>query len=61
MRKLVRPKEGRVFAGVCLGLANYLKIDVRLVRAVFIILLLPGGFPGLVPYIVLWAMVAGEK
>ena len=45
-RKLYRVREGRVVCGVCLGVAEYLNIDVAIVR---IPLWLGGllGLPGL--------------
>lgn len=61
IKKLLRPKKGRILGGVCLGLANYFHIDVTIVRILWIILLLPGGFPGVVPYLVLWAVIPNEE
>ncbi len=58
---LVRPKKGRVVAGVCLAIANRFGIDVTLVRILWVILLLPGGFPGIVPYIFLLIIIPSEK
>lgn len=57
MKKLVRPKKGRVIAGVCLGVANYLKVDVTVVRIIWVFLLIPGGIPGLLPYVVCWILM----
>jgi phage shock protein C len=34
-KRLLRPREGRLVAGVCVGLANYLGVDVNLVRLGF--------------------------
>jgi phage shock protein PspC (stress-responsive transcriptional regulator) len=48
--------QDSILGGVCLGLANYLKTDVTLVRAVFVILFftpLPIG----IAYLVLWAIL----
>ncbi len=61
MKKLVRPKEGRVIAGVAMGLANYFKIDVTLVRLIWVFLFLPGGLPGVVPYVICWIVIPSEK
>lgn len=61
IRRLVRPRNGRVLAGVCLGLANYLRVDPTIVRIVFFILLIPGGLPGLLPYVLLWVLMPSEK
>jgi len=60
MKKLIRPKSGRKIAGVCMALANYFSIDVTLVRIIFVFLLLPGGFPGLLPYVLLWVLIPQE-
>ncbi len=34
---LERPRQGRRIAGVCAGLANYLEVDVRLIRILAVI------------------------
>jgi phage shock protein C len=46
-----------MIAGVCGGIAEYFNIDPVLVRIVAVILLLPGGFPGFLPYVILWIVV----
>jgi len=38
-------------------LAEYFAIDPVIVRVIAVILLLPGGLPGLLPYVVLWIIV----
>lgn len=60
-KRLVRPREGRVIAGVAAGLANYFNIDPVIVRVGWIILLLPGGLPGVIPYIIFWLVMPEEK
>ncbi len=60
MKRLIRPKKGRKVGGVSLALANYMGIDVTVVRVVFVFLALPGGFPGIIPYIVLWLVIPEE-
>ncbi len=60
MKKLIRPREGRKIAGVCLALANYLGVDVTIIRIIAVILLLPGGLPGILPYILLWVLIPEE-
>ncbi|MDB5168618.1 MAG: PspC domain protein [Candidatus Saccharibacteria bacterium] len=57
MKKLYRSKTNKKIAGVCGGLAEYFNIDATVIRIIFIILLLPGGFPGLIPYLILWVLV----
>lgn len=56
-KRLYRSTENRMIAGVCGGLADYFDIDPVITRILFVILLLPGGFPGLLPYLVLWFLV----
>jgi len=56
-KRLYRSREDRVIAGICGGIAEYFDIDPVIVRAVAVLLLLPGGLPGFVPYIVLWVIV----
>lgn len=60
-RKLIRPKKGRVIAGIAAGLADYFHISVVVVRILWILLLLPGGLPGFLPYIILWIVIPSEK
>jgi phage shock protein PspC (stress-responsive transcriptional regulator) len=40
---LRRAYQGRLLAGVCAGLADYLAIDVTLVRVAFVVLTFLGG------------------
>lgn len=60
-KRLVRPKEGRVLGGVCLALSQYFNIDVVFVRLIFALLLLPGGLPGFVPYLIGWIIIPSER
>lgn len=56
-KRLYRSRNDRMIAGVCGGIAEYFDIDPVLVRIIAVILLLPGGFPGLIPYLILWVVV----
>ena len=51
-RKLAR--QNGIVAGVCGGLAERFGISPFIVRFIFVLLLLPGAAPGLVPYLLLW-------
>ena len=52
-KRLYRVNENKVFLGVSSGLAEYMDIDVNIIRVVFVILALTGvGFP-IIIYIVL--------
>lgn len=59
-KKLIRPKKGRVVAGVALAFANYFGIDVTLIRLIWILFFLPGGVPGLLLYIICWIIIPSE-
>lgn len=60
-KRLLRPRKGRWVGGVALGLANYFNLPVPFIRLIWILLLLPGGLPGLLPYILLWTLLPSEK
>lgn len=60
-KKLVRPIKGKVIAGVAMGIANYFKVDVTFIRIIWLILLLPGGIPGLISYIIFWVAMPNEQ
>lgn len=50
-KRLYRVNEGKVIAGVCGGIAEYLNIDPTVVRLIWAIVGLMGGF-GVLAYIV---------
>jgi phage shock protein PspC (stress-responsive transcriptional regulator) len=52
----LRRQNGMV-AGVCGGLAEWTGISVFWFRLAFVLLLIPGGLPGLLPYFVLWIVI----
>ena len=54
---LRRSRRNRVIAGVCGGLAEFYGISAFWFRLAFVIALIPGGLPGLGPYIILWIIV----
>ena len=60
IKKLIRPKKGRKIAGVALALANYFNVDVVLVRVIWVLLLIPGGLPGILPYLACWIIIPSE-
>lgn len=59
-KKLYRSTDQRMIAGVCGGIAEYFDIDVTIVRLIGILLLLPGAFPGFIPYVVMWIVVPNK-
>lgn len=56
-KKLYRSNKDKMIAGVCGGLAEYFNVDPVIIRLIAFVLLLPGGLPGLLPYVVLWIVV----
>ena len=58
-RRLLRPKEGRMVAGVCAGLAVYFKVDVNLVRLLFGVFTIFYGLGALL-YLIAWAILPEE-
>jgi len=57
----VIPKKGRKVAGVAAAFANYFGVDVTLIRIVWLILFVPGGLPGLIPYVLCWIVIPQEE
>jgi phage shock protein PspC (stress-responsive transcriptional regulator) len=58
-RKLVRPREGRMLAGVCAGLARRFGRSAGFIRLLFLLsLLLPGT--QVIVYLVLWILMPNE-
>ena len=55
-KRLYRSTTDRKLNGVCGGIAEYFEVDSTLVRLAFILLSLAGG-PGILLYIVMWAIV----
>jgi phage shock protein C len=51
MKKLYRSKKDRIIAGVCGGIAEYAKVDSTLVRLIWALSILFGGF-GILAYII---------
>ena len=59
-KALRRSRNNRMLAGVCGGLAEFFGISSFWFRLGFFILLIPGGLPGLVPYLVMWIIIPSE-
>ena len=57
--RLVRPRQGRIIAGVCAGLARRFGLSPGTVRLLFLLsLLLPG--PQVLVYLILWVLMPSE-
>jgi phage shock protein C len=57
---LYRSRRNRVIAGVAGGMAERFGVPSFLVRLVWLLLLLPGGLPGLIPYLICWVLIPSE-
>ena len=55
-KKLARDEQHKMIGGVCAGLADYLSMDITLVRVLFLVSLIFHG-AGVVPYIILWIVL----
>lgn len=56
---LVRPRRGKVIAGVCAGIARKADLSPTLVRVAFIVsVVLPG--PQFLIYVALWALMPAD-
>jgi len=56
---LRRPSAGRILAGVAAGVAEYLGVDVAVVRIAFVVLTFVGGV-GVPAYLAGWLLIPGE-
>lgn len=57
---LYRPRDGRMIAGVCAGLARRFEWSPTLVRAIFVLFLfLPGS--SILAYLILWIIMPDEN
>jgi phage shock protein C len=57
---LVRKRDGRMVAGVCAGLADYLGTDVTLIRVIVAAFAVVTGGAGILAYLVAWAIIPEE-
>jgi phage shock protein C len=60
-RPVLRRSRSDVWlGGVCGGLGEFFGISSFWFRVGFVLLSLPGGLPGIVPYIILWFIIPRE-
>ena len=58
-KKLVRSANKKI-AGVCGGLAEFLGLDASIIRSVWLLCVLLGGF-GLLAYLIMWIVMPAQK
>lgn len=59
-RRLRRSRSDRMLAGVCSGIANYLRVDPTLVRVGFAVLAIITWGVALLAYVVGWVVMPEE-
>jgi len=61
-RPLRRSRRHRMIAGVCGGLAEWLRWDPTLVRVLYVIVSVASvAFPGILVYVILWLIVPAAE
>lgn len=59
-KKLTRPRNSRMVAGVCQGVADYLGIDATVVRLITVILALVTAGGAVIVYLAAWLLMPEE-
>lgn len=60
-KRLTRSRD-KMVGGVLAGIANYFDVDPTIVRIGYVILSIASvGFPGLLAYLIMWAIIPEEK
>jgi phage shock protein C len=60
VKKLTRPRQGRMVAGVCAGVANYLKVDPAIVRLAAVVLAIFTAGTAALVYLAGWILMPEE-
>ncbi len=55
-KNLLRRRNG-IIAGVCGGLGQFFGISPNWFRLAFILMMLPGGIPGILIYLIAWFVI----
>jgi phage shock protein C len=59
-KRLVRARKGRLLAGVCSGIAEYVSIDVTVIRLIFVALGVVTFGVGVLIYLAAWIVIPEE-
>jgi phage shock protein C len=57
---LVRPRKGRMMAGICAAIAGYTGLDVTLVRVIVTVVSVITAGTGALAYLAAWMIIPGE-
>ena len=61
-KELRRSRSDRIIAGVCGGLADFFGLSPTSVRVVYVLAsILSVAFPGIIVYLILWALIPSEE
>lgn len=60
-KQLRRSRRSRWLGGVCGGLGEFFGLNPFWFRLAFFLLALPGGLPGVVPYLILWIVIPLDR
>lgn len=61
VKKILRPRTGRMLAGVCAAIANYYNMDATVIRIIYVLLTLFTAFCGLLVYFILMLLIPEER
>ncbi len=61
MKRLTRPREGRILGGVCAGIGNYFDTDPVVIRIIWVVLTLLSLGTGIIAYIIAWIIIPEEE
>jgi len=54
-------RQNGIVAGVCGGLGAFFGLSPWIFRLAFLILMIPGGLPGLLPYLMMWLIIPARR
>ena len=60
-KKPTRPRTGRMLAGVCAGIANYVNMDPTVIRVIYALLSIFTAFAGVIVYLILMLVIPEDK
>lgn len=61
IKKMERPRTGRMLAGVCAAIANYVNMDATVIRIIYVLLTIFTTFCGLLVYFILMLVIPESK
>lgn len=60
--RLTRSSDQKIIAGVCAGIAKYIKWDPAMFRLVYVLVsFFSAAFPGILVYIILWIVMPEDR